>query len=461
MSQPTMPKVHVLIIDDEESYVRSLSFALRNENMRVSTAHTGEAGISEAERERPDVVLLDLRLPGMDGMATLATLLERYPNLPVIMISAHGDTRAAVQAVKSGAADYLTKPFELDELLHDIVATLDHNRVVQELDYHRRRDIPANGLLGESPVIGQLQATLMRIAGSTATRILLLGESGTGKALVARAIHASSQRAERAFVEVNCAALPEQLIEAELFGAEKGAYTGAHQKRTGLVALADGGTLFLDEIGELPLPLQAKLLHFLEDGSYRPVGSDQAASADARVVAATNRDLADAVRQGTFREDLFYRLNVITVEVPALRERGEDVVNLAGHFAERQAREEGCQPIQLTADACQALRQHRWPGNVRELKNLIERLTILFPDQRIEAGDLPVEFQQTFAPDPAARIEVGNLENHLQITERDLVLDALKRASGHKGRAADLLGISRHALKRRLQRLGASHESER
>ena len=456
-----MPNVYVLIIDDEASFVRSLSFALRNENMRVSMAHTGEEGIAEAERERPDVILLDLRLPGMDGMATLAALLERYPDLPVIMISAHGDTRAAVQAVKSGAADYLTKPFELDELLHSIIATLDHNRVVKELDYHRRRDIPANGLLGDSPVMCQLQTTLARIAGSTATRILLLGESGTGKALVARAIHASSQRAGRAFVEVNCAALPEQLIEAELFGAEKGAYTGAHQKRTGLVALADGGTLFLDEVGELPLPLQAKLLHFLEDGSYRPVGSAQAASADTRVVAATNRDLADAVRQGTFREDLFYRLNVITVDVPALRDRGDDILSLASHFAEYQASEEGCQPIQLTPEAYQALHQHRWPGNVRELKNLIERLTILFPGQRIEAEDLPVEFQQPLKVDLSPCVEPGSLESHLQITERDLVLDALKRASGHKGRAADLLGISRHALKRRLQRLLNSDQHER
>ncbi|GAB3125593.1 sigma-54-dependent transcriptional regulator [Novispirillum itersonii] len=453
-----MADVHVLIIDDEETFVRSLRFALKAEGMTVRGAHSGEDGLEEARRQRPDIVLLDLRLPGIGGMETLTALRELDGTLPVVMISAHGDTRAAVQAVKLGAVDYLTKPFELDELLHTIAATLDQGRVAEELDYHRRRDVvPVSGLIGDSAAMLTLRGTVDRIATSSASRILLLGESGTGKAVVARAIHTQSPRRSRAFVEVNCAALPEHLIESELFGAEKGAYTGAHQKRTGLVTLADGGTLFLDEIGELPLTMQAKVLHFLENGTYRAVGSGRSATADARVVAATNRDLAEDVRQGRFREDLFYRLNVITIGIPALRDRGEDVVVLATHFAARQAAEEGCRPVELTPAAQDRLRLHRWPGNVRELKNLMERLTILYPGQRIEAEDLPPEIAAAPAV-AAATADAGPpaLTERLESAERDLVLDALHRASGHKGRAADLLGISRHALKRRLQRLGLS-----
>lgn len=460
-----MADIHVLIVDDEETFVRSLRFALRAEGMTVTGVHTGEDGVAEARRQRPDVVLLDLRLPGIGGMETLTALRQETPDLPVIMISAHGDTRAAVQAVKLGAVDYLTKPFELDELLHTIVATLDQSRMMQELDYLRERDLaPASGLIGDSPVMGTLRETVARIATSSASRILLLGESGTGKAVVARAIHSQSHRRDRAFVEVNCAALPEQLIEAELFGAEKGAYTGAHQKRTGLVTLADGGTLFLDEIGELPLPMQAKVLHFLENGTYRPVGSGRSATADVRVVAATNRDLAEDVRTGRFREDLYYRLNVITIAIPALRDRGDDIIGLARFFAGRQAAEEGCRPVCLSADAEACLRGHRWPGNVRELKNLVERLTILFPGQTIDADDLPPEVSARTRTEPAPGEARGEnrgrhpdgaaLPDHLEAAERELVLDALKRSSGHKGRAADLLGISRHALKRRLQRLG-------
>lgn len=462
-----MADVHVLIIDDEETFVRSLRFALKAEGMTVRGAHSGEDGLEEARRQRPDIVLLDLRLPGIGGMETLTALRDLDATLPVVMISAHGDTRAAVQAVKLGAVDYLTKPFELDELLHTIASTLDQGRVAEELNYHRRRDtVPVSGLIGDSPAMLTLRATVDRIAASSASRILLLGESGTGKAVVARAIHTQSPRRDRAFVEVNCAALPEHLIEAELFGAEKGAYTGAHQKRTGLVALADGGTLFLDEIGELPLTMQAKVLHFLENGTYRAVGSGRSATADARVVAATNRDLAEDVRQGRFREDLFYRLNVITIGIPALRDRGGDVLVLAAYFAARQATEEGCRPVDLSSAAQDRLRQHRWPGNVRELKNLIERLTILYPGQRIEADDLPREIAPHLSAVPMAEVTAevtaelvaGSpvLTARLESAERDLVLDALQRSSGHKGRAADLLGISRHALKRRLQRLGLS-----
>lgn len=453
-----MSQISVLIVDDEASFVRSLVFALKGEGMVARGVHSGEDGVASVKAERPDIVLLDLRLPGIDGMAVLAALREHDPSLPVVMISAHGDTRAAVQAVKLGAVDYLTKPFELDEMVMTIRAAIDRDRTAQELDYHRRRAIPETGLIGDSAGMESLRATVARVAASSASRVLLLGESGTGKALVARAVHAGSPRVGNAFVEVNCAALPEQLIEAELFGAEKGAYTGAHQKRTGLVTLADGGTLFLDEIGELPLALQAKLLHFLENGTYRPVGSGRAATADVRVVAATNRDLTEEVRAGRFREDLFYRLNVITVHIPALRERAQDVLVLARHFADIQAREEGCPPVLLTPEAEASLQAHGWPGNVRELKNLIERLTILLPGRRVLPDDLPPEFHAASGGAGLAAAGQSPIERRLEATERDLVMDALQQVSGHKGRAAELLGISRHALKRRLQRLGLHHD---
>ncbi|APR05815.1 sigma-54-dependent transcriptional regulator [Thauera chlorobenzoica] len=452
----------ILIIDDELALVRSLSFALKNEGYAVHGAHTGAQGLAAVGTVQPAAVLLDLRLPDMSGLDVLDRLLHDQPELPVIMISAHGDTRAAVQAVKKGAADYLSKPFELDDLFHVIASVLERQRMSSEISFHRQAVVGSGELVGQSAAMRELGDTIGRVAASSSGRVLLLGESGTGKALVARAVHAGSARAGGPFIEVNCASLPEQLIEAELFGAEKGAYTGAHQKRTGLVALADGGTLFLDEIGELPLALQAKFLHFLEDGSYRPIGSGRALDTDVRVVAATNRDLAQEVRLGRFREDLYYRLNVIQLRIPPLRERGADIVELARHFAQRYAREEHCPPIRFSDETGQVLLAYPWPGNVRELKNLVERLTILLPGRLIVPSELPHEITATapaLAPPARFAVEANGagarpIEHQLAAAERKLLEDALSRAGGQKGRAAEILGISRHALKRRLQRLG-------
>lgn len=439
----------ILIIDDEAALVRSLSFALKGEGYVAHGAHTGAEGLALITRIEPAVVLLDLHLPDMSGMEVLERLHQSNPDLPVIMISAHGDTRAAVRAVKLGAADYLTKPFELDDLFHVIASVLERERLTSEIAFHRHGAVQSAGtLIGASPAMQALSDTIRLIAASNSARVLLLGESGTGKALVARAIHSLSPRANGPFIEINCASLPEQLIEAELFGVEKGAFTGAHQKRVGLVSLADGGTLFLDEVGELPLLLQAKLLHFLENGDYRALGSGRTQKADVRVVAATNRDLQDEVRQGRFREDLFYRLNVIHIPLPPLRARGDDVLVLAQSFAERFSREENVGQIRFAAETERVLRTHPWPGNVRELKNLVERLTILRPGQIILPADLPVDMTDGGIAEPAA------IDTVLADTERVLLEDALREAGGQKGRAAEVLGISRHALKRRLQRLG-------
>lgn len=442
----------ILIVDDEKSFVRSMGFALSEAGFNTLNAHTGEEALTLLSQQTPDLMLLDLRLPGLSGMDVLAETARLQPELPVVMISAHGDTRAAVQAVKAGATDYLTKPFALDELLHLIRAITERRQMQDELTYHRSRSANASGLVGSSTAMKTLWETVQRVAASSTGRILLMGESGTGKAVVARAVHQQSPRAERAFVEINCAALPEQLIEAELFGAEKGAYTGAHQKRAGLVSLAHGGTLFLDEIGELPLALQAKFLHFLENGDYRPVGATTSQTADVRVVAATNRSLEDEVRAGRFREDLFFRLNVIELTIPPLRERGEDLKELMDVFIETQAREEGCRPIAIPPETLDCLAAYAWPGNVRELRNLVERLTILHPGQRIRPVQLPAEFQPTGESLAAPR--TASLEAQLQQTERDVIRKALEHTGGHKGRAAQELGMSRHAFKRRLQRLG-------
>jgi two-component system, NtrC family, response regulator AtoC len=445
----------ILIIDDESALVNSLSFALRGEGYDVVGVGTSAEGLRAAERTTPSLVLLDLRLPDGSGLEVLDKLLATLPGTPVIMISAHGDTRVAVKAVKAGAFDYLTKPFELDEMLLTIRSALERERMSQEIARFREATLAGGELVGESPVVRTLAEATRQVGASHAGRVLLLGESGSGKALVARAIHSHSSRAKGPFVEVNCAALPEQLIEAELFGAEKGSYTGAMQRRVGLVALADGGTLFLDEIGELPMALQAKILHFLEDGSYRPVGSGRPLVSDARVVAATNRDLAAEVRAGTFREDLYYRLNVVHLSVPPLRERGNDILLLARHFADRYAREERCAPVRFPPEAEAVLIRYRWPGNVRELRNLVERLTILSPGKSISPADLPVVPAPAAPPQPApGAASYRSIDAEMEDSERALVLSALRQAGGHRGRAASKLGISRHALKRRLQRLG-------
>lgn len=454
----------ILIIDDEASLISSLTFALEEEGYKVYGAETGQSGLQAVAELRPDLVLLDLRLPDTTGLDVLEAMPRESGTPQVIMISAHGDTRAAVKAVKMGAADYLTKPFDLDDLLHTVSATLERGRMVDEIDFHRRTALRHSGLVGGSMAMNDLSGLITRVAASSTARILILGESGTGKALVARALHAGSARHTGPFIEINCASLPEQLIEAELFGAEKGAYTGAHQRRVGLVALADKGTLFLDEIGEMPLPLQAKLLHFLENGLYRAIGSSRSVHADVRVVAATNRDLAAEVAAGRFREDLYYRINVICLQIPALCSRGDDVVHLAEHFARLYAQEEGVRPIGFSAPVLERLLAYRWPGNVRELKNLIERLTILFPGRDIGLAELPPEMGvtglsipgTTRVATPATPVlapERASISDSLAVAERELLLGALRECAGHKGQAADRLGISRHAFKRRLQRL--------
>lgn len=437
----------VLVVDDERNLVRSLLFALEGAGIKGRGAHDGKSALALAAELRPDAILLDLRLPDVSGLDLLPRLHEAAPGVPVIMISAHGDTRAAVQCVKAGALDYLTKPFDLDELIHLIHGAIERRRLHDEVAYRRARETGGAPLLGRHPSMQQLRAQIARIAASGARTVLLLGPSGAGKGVVARALHAGSDRADGPFVQVNCASLPETLLEAELFGAERGAYTGAAQRRAGLVAVAHRGTLFLDEVGELAPAVQAKLLGFLENRTYRALGAARELTADVRVIAATNRDLAQAVADGRLRTDLYYRLNVISLQMPALAERGDDVLLLAEHFAAQFAAQEGCAPVRFDAEARARLLAHTWPGNVRELRNLVERLTILYPGQSIGTRHLPPEFHA------GAAVDTDALSQRLQATERALLQQALARARGRKAAAAAALGISRHALKRRLKRL--------
>jgi DNA-binding NtrC family response regulator len=443
-----MTSASVLIIDDEENLVKSLIFGMKAHGIRAEGAKDAAEGLACLDRRRPDMVLVDLRLPDATGMELLSTIKACYPDLPVAMISAHGDIRVAVEAVKVGAIDFIAKPFDLDDVIGLIRKTVDQSPVGRKAPARP----PAHAedhcdLVGTSPAMKALREQAEIVARSSTRVILLLGPSGTGKGLVARLLHGSSARAKGPFVVVNCASLPEQLLEAELFGVERGAYTGAYQTRTGLVAQAEGGTLFLDEVGELPLALQAKLLRFLENRTFRPVGGAAERTADVRVVAATNRNIEDATKSGSFRADLFYRLNVVPIVVPPLTDRRSDIPLLVEFFARQQAGAEGCQPIRLAAEAQERLFHHDWPGNIRELRNLVERLTILHPGSLVQPTDLPSEVLGTI-PSAAAGIT-----EELGTAERNILLRALREAGGAKGKAAEILGISRHAFKRRLNRL--------
>ncbi|KXJ52018.1 MAG: DNA-binding NtrC family response regulator [Neptuniibacter pectenicola] len=446
--------ISVLVIDDERNLVRSIGFSLRDEGMLVSGAYTGNEGIEQAKILSPDVVLLDLGLPDISGIKVLVQLRALHPDLPVIMISAHGDTRSAVKAVKEGAIDYITKPFDIEELILLIRRSTERIRMLREIRFLREKNTETGPLVGSSPEMTALRDAIERVGQSSGKTVLITGPSGTGKALVARALH-DVRFTDAPFIEVNCAALPEQLIEAELFGAERGAYTGANQRRAGLIDLADGGTLFLDEIGEIPLHLQAKLLSFLENRNYRPVGAGRERQANVFVVAATNCNLKANVEAGTFRADLFYRLNVLPVDIPGLSERDRDVTLLVAHFSELFAQQEHCEPIELDEAVLNVLEKYDWPGNIRELKNLMERLTILYPGQSITVDMLPTEFHEGFRVAPTVKDDYReSVEDH----ERQLILDALKESDWRKGLAAEKLGISRHALKRRIQRLDLENE---
>ncbi|MEP0520154.1 MAG: sigma-54 dependent transcriptional regulator [Hyphomicrobiales bacterium] len=440
----------VLIIDDEVKLTQSLAFTLKQAGFECLRAHNGLDGCKVAQKEKPDVILLDIRMPGKNGIEVLEWLNEQVPEIPVLMMSAFDDTKDAVLAIKMGAIDYLSKPFDVDELIHLIQQTSKRKQLETEVQYLRDRYTNDTAFIGNSPLIKELRDQIERLASSQINTLLVSGETGVGKAVIAKQLHLKGSGDDSPFVEVNCATLSEHQIEAELFGAEKGSMPGVVSRLRGLVEIAHGGTLFLDEISEMPLAVQAKLLTFLETRSYRPVGLPREHRSDVRVIAATNKSLEQAVENQTFRQDLFFRLNVMPIEIPPLRDRDKDTELLASYFANRFAEEAATRPINMAKAAQRYMATYPWPGNVRELKNLIERLTILRPGQTIGPEQLPAEILTVEPSDPLS------IEESMDGVERTMIQEALLKSGGKKGMAAERLGISRHAMKRKMQRLGLS-----
>ena len=448
MSKPT-----VLVVDDEAGVRSALSGVLRDEGYTVDAVESGEACLDRVARAPYDVIVLDIWLPGMDGLATLARLRDRRVDSPVVMISGHGNIESAVRAIKMGAFDFVEKPLSLDKTVLVVGNAVRQRRLEAENRALRAHVDRRLTMIGESYVMAQLREQVA-MAAPTNGRVLIHGENGTGKELVARSIHALSRRRAGPFVEVNCAAIPEELIESELFGHVKGAFTGALADRRGKFELADGGTLFLDEIGDMSLKTQAKVLRALQEQIVEPVGGTTSVRVDVRVLAATNKDLPSEIRAGRFREDLYFRLSVIPIDVPPLRERADDIPLLADHFMAELAREYGRRPKKLDSGAITGLRSYRWPGNVRELRNVIERLMIMVPGDTITLNDLAFLDGGAFGASEAAAGAPLALHEARDRFERDYILRALAAQQGNISRTAEVLGVERSNLYRKMRAFG-------
>jgi DNA-binding NtrC family response regulator len=456
----------ILVVDDEPKLCDLLVSALQSDELQVLSAANGVAALQVLEQESVELIISDSRMPGMDGAALLAEVKVRYPLLPVIVMTAYSTVKNAVQAMRNGAYDYIAKPFDIDELEVTVHKALqfgdilrDNARLRAELDVHQEID----SLVGESPAFARVLQAIDSVRDSSAT-ILLTGESGTGKEMVARAIHNHGSRASQPFIAVNCAAIPEGLLESEMFGHRKGAFTGALADRVGRFVQADKGTLFLDEVGDMPLPLQAKMLRALQERVIEAVGDSRQRKVDVRVIAATNKGLLDAVAHKTFREDLYYRLNVFPIPLPALRERVEDIVPLARHFARTLGSSSGKRLNGFSAEALQAMTQYAWPGNIRELQNCVERAIIVARGGTIERADLPGYLFD--AADTASAAEAlaapgaipDDLDGRLAALEKQFILAALEQSHGVQAAAAQRLGISERSFWYRLKKLGIQVE---
>ncbi|TWR92916.1 sigma-54-dependent Fis family transcriptional regulator [Pseudomonas saxonica] len=450
----------VLVVDDEPKLCDLLSSVLSQNAIEVFTAGNGLQALTLLEQESIDLVISDWRMPGMDGPQLLAEIKLRYPHIPVIVMTAYSTVKNAVQSMRNGAYDYIAKPFDIDELDITVSKALqfrdilrDNARLRAELDEHQHID----SLIGDSPSFRRVLQAIDSVRDSNAT-ILLTGESGTGKEMVARAIHKHGSRADQPFVAVNCAAIPEGLLESEMFGHRKGAFTGAVADRIGRFLQADKGTLFLDEIGDMPLTLQAKILRALQERVIEPVGETRERKVDVRVIAATHKNLLEAVAKKEFREDLYYRLNVFPIPLPALRERVEDITPLARHFAHSLGATAGKRITDFSPTALQAMMHYHWPGNIRELQNCVERATIVATSSTIEDSDLPPYLfsgQMDQADKPFTRLGdvPPDLEAALAEVERAYILAALQQTQGVQAAAAQLIGISERSLWYRLKKL--------
>jgi DNA-binding NtrC family response regulator len=453
--KPNLPPL--LIIDDEKNMRLSLEAVMVDEGYKVVTLESAEQGLKALEAETFFMVITDARLGGMSGYEFLEKVRQRWPRMPILLITAYATPRLAVEAIKAGAIDYLAKPFEPEELLHAVARCAERHQLIVENTTLKARGnevYELGQIIGECVKMQDLKKLIQTVAPTDAT-VLILGESGTGKELVAGALHSLSARRTANYVRINCAAIPEALLESELFGHEKGSFTGALKQKLGRVEEADGGTIFLDEIGDMSRPLQAKLLRFLEDGTFTRVGGNEELRVNVRLIAATNRDIIEAIRQNHFREDLFHRLNVVQFRPPPLRERDDDIVLLAEHFLAQFNLSMNKSIQRLSQGAINKLKSHHWPGNVRELRNVIERAVILENSPEIRPESLP-DFQLESRLRKSGEISIAaseTLDDYLSNYEREVILATLERTHYSLTKTADQLKISRHALRYRMQRL--------
>jgi two-component system nitrogen regulation response regulator NtrX len=463
-----MAKPRILVVDDEAAIRDSLRMTLEYSGYEVFGAATGQEGLVLAEREAPDLVLLDIKMPGMDGMDVLSRLRATNESLPVVMISGHGTTSTAVEAIKKGAFDFLDKPFESTErLLVTISNALEQGRLRDENRSLKKAVEVRHQMIGESGGLQQVMAAVRRAAPTNAT-VLIQGESGVGKELVARTIHRNSLRSRERFVQVNCAAIPEELIESELFGHEKGSFTGATEKQVGKFEQADRGTIFLDEVGDMSAKTQAKVLRVLQEGEVERLGSARTTKVDVRVIAATNKTLEEEIEKGHFREDLYFRLAVIPIHVPPLRERPEDIPLLVRHYLDYFCRENNLKTKRVTQAALDILQRYRWKGNVRELRNTVERLIIMSAGDSIDVADLPggVRAPSAAAGTPgrnaleAEAVKAGTLREFKDSSERAFLVSKLRENAWNISKTAEVIDTPRSNLYKKLEQYHISQEAD-
>jgi len=454
---------HILVVDDEESMREFLSIMLHREGYRVDAVQDGSQAVERLKQKTYDLVITDIQMPRLDGFGVLAHVLERSPETVVIMITAFSTTEQAVEAMKLGAYDYITKPFRNDEIRLIVKNALERKELRHEnlqLKKELGQRYAFGNLIGKSKSMREVYELVEKVADSR-VNVLITGESGTGKEMVARAIHYNSERGDQPFVPINCGAIPENLLESELFGHEKGSFTGAIQRKEGLFEVADGGTLFLDEIGELPAMMQVKLLRVLQDREIRRVGGTKNQQVDVRIVAATNKDLESEVAEGNFREDLFYRLNVIRIDLPPLRRRREDIPLLIEHFFEKYSPSE---KVDIAEDAMRTLLDYQWPGNIRELENVVERCTVLSQGRGLTSDCLPPQMLRTGTVGSGGLLELPenglDLDDYLAGIEKDILLKALDRTGGVRKKAAELLNISFRSIRYRLAKFGFGEDDD-
>src|SRR5687767_7633587 len=457
-------RARILVIDDEAEIRRSVRMILEYEGYDVIEASSGPEGVALAEKEAPDLIFLDVKMPGMDGLEALQRIKAANDATPVVIISGHGTVTTAVEASKAGAFDFIEKPLASERVLVTIRNALDQTRLVDENRTLRRAAESRHQMVGESPGLRQVWDAVKRAAPTNAT-VLLLGESGVGKELVARSIHRNSLRSRERFVQVNCAAIPEELIESELFGHEKGSFTGATEKQIGKFEQADRGTIFLDEVGDMSPKTQAKVLRVLQEGEVERLGSSRTIKVDVRVIAATNKNLDEEIERGHFREDLFFRLSVIPIVVPPLRERRDDIPPLVRHFADIFSREHNRRPQRFTAAALEHMQKARWKGNVRELRNTVERLIIMTPGETIDVDNLQdivrIESRPS-APDNGSseKERPGTLREFKEVAERAFLVDKLREHNWNISKTAEVIGTPRSNLYKKLEQYGISQEND-